>query len=134
VNVASLGVSGRVVELVKRSPRALGGRGSFLLGALRAIARHRPQPVSLAKGNLLELTFGYEPRLRVERTQSADSIRISWPASAKGFILEKSGTLSAEAGAWSAVSARFEQNDQWLSLNATPQVAPRFYRLKYPHP
>lgn len=47
VNVASFGVSGRVVELVNRSPRALGGRASFLLGALRAIARHRSAPVRI---------------------------------------------------------------------------------------
>ena len=47
VNVASFGVSGRVVELVSRHPRRLGGRPSFLLGALRAIARHRSEAVSL---------------------------------------------------------------------------------------
>jgi YegS/Rv2252/BmrU family lipid kinase len=45
VNVASFGVSGRVVELVSRSPGLLGGRASFLLGALRAIARHHSEPV-----------------------------------------------------------------------------------------
>jgi YegS/Rv2252/BmrU family lipid kinase len=47
VNVASFGVSGRVVELVNQSRAPLGGRASFLLGALRAIARHRPQPVAI---------------------------------------------------------------------------------------
>jgi diacylglycerol kinase (ATP) len=47
VNVASFGVSGRVVELVNRSPRLLGGRVSFLMGSLRAIARHRSESVSL---------------------------------------------------------------------------------------
>ncbi len=47
VNVASLGVSGRVVELVKRSPALLGGRASFLLGSVRAIAGHRSEAISL---------------------------------------------------------------------------------------
>jgi YegS/Rv2252/BmrU family lipid kinase len=47
VNVASFGVSGRVVELVNRSRKPLGGRAAFLLGALRAIARHRSQPVRI---------------------------------------------------------------------------------------
>jgi YegS/Rv2252/BmrU family lipid kinase len=47
VNVASFGVSARVTELVNRSPHFLGGRVSFLIGALRAIARHRPQPVEV---------------------------------------------------------------------------------------
>lgn len=48
VNVASFGVSGRVVELVQRSPRLLGGRVAFLAGSVRAIARHRSEAVSLA--------------------------------------------------------------------------------------
>jgi YegS/Rv2252/BmrU family lipid kinase len=47
VNVASFGVSGRVVELVNESRKPLGGRAAFLLGALRAIARHRSQPVRI---------------------------------------------------------------------------------------
>ena len=45
VNVASFGVSGHVVRLVNQSRKPLGGRAAFLLGALRVIARHRPQPV-----------------------------------------------------------------------------------------
>jgi YegS/Rv2252/BmrU family lipid kinase len=47
VNAASLGVSGLVVELVNRAPKALGGRFSFLIGTLRALARYRCQPVTL---------------------------------------------------------------------------------------
>src|SRR5262245_947448 len=47
VNVASFGVSGDVVRLVNQSRSPLGGRTAFLLGALRAIARHRSRPVSI---------------------------------------------------------------------------------------
>jgi diacylglycerol kinase (ATP) len=47
LNVASLGISGLVVELVNRAPKALGGTLSFLIGTLRAIARYRCEPVSL---------------------------------------------------------------------------------------
>jgi diacylglycerol kinase (ATP) len=47
VNVASLGLSARVVEGVNRRRSLLGGRAAFLGGALRAIARYRPAPVSL---------------------------------------------------------------------------------------
>jgi YegS/Rv2252/BmrU family lipid kinase len=47
LNIASLGVSGLVTELVNRAPKALGGRVSFLLGTLRALARWRAAPVRL---------------------------------------------------------------------------------------
>ena len=47
VNVASFGVSGHVVRLVNQSRKPLGGRAAFLLGALRAIAHHRSQPVAI---------------------------------------------------------------------------------------
>jgi YegS/Rv2252/BmrU family lipid kinase len=41
LNVASAGISGLTTELVNRAPKALGGRVSFLIGTLRAIARYR---------------------------------------------------------------------------------------------
>lgn len=47
LNVASAGVSGLVCELVNRTPKSLGGTASFLIGTLRAIARHAPQPVTV---------------------------------------------------------------------------------------
>ncbi len=47
VNIASFGLSGLVTELVNRAPKALGGRMSFLIGTLRAIARWRSVPVAL---------------------------------------------------------------------------------------
>jgi YegS/Rv2252/BmrU family lipid kinase len=47
VNIASLGLSGLVTDLVNRAPKRLGGRVSFLVGTLRAIARWRAVPVAL---------------------------------------------------------------------------------------
>lgn len=47
VNIASFGISGLVDEMVNRSTKALGGTVSFLLGTLRALARHRSEPVTL---------------------------------------------------------------------------------------
>lgn len=47
VNVASFGASGRVTELVNATPKALGGRLSFLVGTLRGLARHRSHPVEI---------------------------------------------------------------------------------------
>jgi diacylglycerol kinase (ATP) len=45
LNIASAGISGLVTELVEQAPKALGGRLSFLIGTLRAIARWRAAPV-----------------------------------------------------------------------------------------
>jgi YegS/Rv2252/BmrU family lipid kinase len=45
VNSASAGISGLTVELVNRAPKHLGGRASFFLGTLRALARYAFPPV-----------------------------------------------------------------------------------------
>ncbi len=47
LNVASLGMSGLVTELVNRVPKWLGGRTSFLFGTLHALARWRNLAVRL---------------------------------------------------------------------------------------
>ncbi len=48
LNITSIGISALVVTLAERSPRFVGGSGAFLLGALRAIARHRSEPVRIS--------------------------------------------------------------------------------------
>jgi len=45
VNVTSLGISGLTVELVNRTTKVLGGRVSFLLGAVRGILGYTFEPV-----------------------------------------------------------------------------------------
>ncbi len=47
LNVASLGVSGLVTRLVNEAPKTFGGRVSFLVGTLRALARWQSVPVTL---------------------------------------------------------------------------------------
>jgi YegS/Rv2252/BmrU family lipid kinase len=47
VNVASFGLSGLVSQIVNASSKRLGGRASFLIGALRAMVRYRGADVSL---------------------------------------------------------------------------------------
>ena len=47
VNIASLGVSGLVTQLVNEAPKRFGGRVSFFLGTVRAIARWQPVPVAI---------------------------------------------------------------------------------------
>jgi diacylglycerol kinase (ATP) len=46
-NVASLGISGLTDQLVNRATKRFGGRVSFLIGAVKAIARHRSEHVTL---------------------------------------------------------------------------------------
>jgi YegS/Rv2252/BmrU family lipid kinase len=47
VNVASLGISGLIDQLVNRATKRFGGGVSFLIGTIKAIARHRSQHVTL---------------------------------------------------------------------------------------
>jgi YegS/Rv2252/BmrU family lipid kinase len=47
LNIASLGLSGLVTELVNGAPKALGGTLSFLIGTVRAIARWQSPEVVL---------------------------------------------------------------------------------------
>ncbi len=47
-NIASLGLSGEVAELVNRSGKPFGARLSYLIGALRGLAHHRSQSVSIS--------------------------------------------------------------------------------------
>lgn len=47
MNIASLGISGLIDEWVHRTPKALGGRAAFLIGALRGLACYRSVPTTL---------------------------------------------------------------------------------------
>jgi YegS/Rv2252/BmrU family lipid kinase len=47
LNVAALGLAGEVAAAVQRRGKVLGGRLSYLVESLRAIARARPRPIEL---------------------------------------------------------------------------------------
>jgi YegS/Rv2252/BmrU family lipid kinase len=47
VNVASLGISGLVDQLVNRATKRFGGTASFLIGTIKALARYRSERVTL---------------------------------------------------------------------------------------
>jgi YegS/Rv2252/BmrU family lipid kinase len=54
LNIASVGLSGLVTELVNQASKALGGRVSFFLGTLRGLARYRNVEVAIrVDGELL---------------------------------------------------------------------------------
>jgi YegS/Rv2252/BmrU family lipid kinase len=48
VNVTSFGIGGLTDRIVNQSPKWLGGRATFLLGALRAVLVYRNAPVSVS--------------------------------------------------------------------------------------
>jgi YegS/Rv2252/BmrU family lipid kinase len=48
VNIASFGLSGVVDELVNRATKFFGGRLSYMIGTVQAVARHRSDPVSIS--------------------------------------------------------------------------------------
>jgi diacylglycerol kinase family enzyme len=54
VNIAAFGLAGEVAEAVSRRGKPLGGTGSYLVEALRAIARARAWPVTLVVDGVLE--------------------------------------------------------------------------------
>lgn len=47
INIASVGLSGLVTQLVNEAPKTFGGRVSFFLGTVRAIARWQAVPVTI---------------------------------------------------------------------------------------
>jgi YegS/Rv2252/BmrU family lipid kinase len=47
-NIASFGLSGVVDELVNRATKVFGGRMSYMIGTVRAVARYRSDPVSIS--------------------------------------------------------------------------------------
>jgi diacylglycerol kinase family enzyme len=61
VNIASFGVSGKIDQLVNRSPKWLGGRVAFAVGTLRAMTTYRNAPVAITVDGELK----YEGRMVV---------------------------------------------------------------------
>jgi len=47
INIASFGIGGHTDRIVNSSPKWLGGRASFFIGTLRAMATYKNQPVTL---------------------------------------------------------------------------------------
>lgn len=48
LNIASIGITGLITRLVNEAPKLLGGRLSFLIGAVRGVLRYAQPPVRLA--------------------------------------------------------------------------------------
>ncbi len=67
------------------------------------------------------------PRLFVQRI--GGSVRVYWPASAAGFVLDQSLTVT---GTWSQVSFPYATNATEISITVPAPSGNKFYRLRYP--
>jgi hypothetical protein len=116
-----------------------GGGGTSAGGAFAlsgTIGQPDASPKPMAGGNF-SLTGGFwslfavqtpgAPLLSVER--QGQTVRVFWPLSATGFVLEQSLTV---AGGWSPVSSLFATNATGISISAPAPAGTRFYRLRKP--
>ena len=68
------------------------------------------------------------PALSIEFVSSA-AVRLSWPASATGFVLEETGTLTG-VPVWRAVAEVPQLQNTQFATTVPPVDAIRFYRLR----
>jgi hypothetical protein len=65
--------------------------------------------------------------LSIERIRG--NVRVFWPTSSSGFVLDQSLTVT---GAWSQVSFPYATNATDISISAPVPAGNRFYRLRKP--
>lgn len=67
------------------------------------------------------------PMLFIERLR--EDVRVFWPLSATGFVLDESFTID---GGWSPVSFPYNTNETDISITVPAPTGSRFYRLRKP--
>mgnify|MGYP000963274143 CR=1 FL=1 len=65
-------------------------------------------------------------------TRQAETIVMSWPVSAEGFVLEETAALLVPAPAWIPVTLPVRTNATEVSVTVALPVGTRFYRLVRP--
>lgn len=72
------------------------------------------------------------PQLTIE--PSAGNLRVSWPLSSSGFLLEKTSTLPhvPQATIWSVVPQQFQTNEEQHFIILPVVIQNTFYRLRRP--
>lgn len=103
----------------------------------------QPEASPAATGGGYSLTGGFwrsatvvpvvQPRIEAE-SLIGDQIRLSWPVTATGFVLEQSASFApSEAGiSWNQVPPPYETNGPRVSLAVPLAPGDRFYRLRKP--
>jgi hypothetical protein len=72
------------------------------------------------------------PTLDIARNESADSLTISWPSTASGFVLETTSSLSATPNSWSEVTTPYQTNTTHYFVTVSAPTGTKFYRLHKP--
>lgn len=75
-----------------------------------------------------------EPRPWLAIACTNNLMRVSWPTSAAGWVLERTNTLRTTASPWPPVPPPYTTNDGVISVTVTnvPPTGNRFYRLHKP--
>ena len=108
--------------------------GTFVLNG--TIGQHDAGPPSLI-GDGFSLNGGFWspaivpppelPVLSIERL--GEDVRVFWPLSAIGFVLDESSTIGGE---WSPVAFPYDTNATDISITIPSPAGSRFYRLRKP--
>lgn len=99
----------------------------------------QPAPANLTGGNYqlqggflsyvgLVQTIG-APKLALVLT-NGNTLFLSWPVPADGFVLEKSATVNAPANQWQAIGSGYQTNATQISVTLPLLPGNQFYRLK----
>ena len=116
-----------------------GGGGASAGGAFAlngTLGQHEAGPPSLIGGGF-SLNGGFwspaivpPPELPVLSIEHlGQDVRIFWPLSAIGFVLDESSTIG---GVWSPVAFPYDTNATDLSITVPAPTGSRFYRLRKP--
>jgi uncharacterized delta-60 repeat protein len=73
------------------------------------------------------------PLLSITRT-AANTVIVSWPAPAEGWVLEYTNTLMGVSGAWPQMPPPYQTNETtiWATFTNMPATDSQFYRLQKP--
>ena len=70
------------------------------------------------------------PLLSVERIGA--SVRVFWPASTAGFVLDEAAVLGGPPSSWNPVANSYETNATQISITISAPIGAKFYRLRKP--
>ena len=68
------------------------------------------------------------PLLSVERIGA--SVRVFWPASTAGFVLDEATVLGGPPSSWNLVANPYETNATQISITISAPIGAKYYRLR----
>ncbi len=68
------------------------------------------------------------PLLSVER--SGASVRVFWPATTAGFVLDEAAVIGGPPSSWNPVANLYSTNATHISITISAPIGARYYRLR----